>query len=106
MIVASVLDLTFSWGSMAVALVAGVGLGLWFFGGLWWTVNRLPQARRPALLFAGSFFVRTAGVVAGFYFIAGGGLMPVAICMIGFIMTRMFLTRRLGTPVERGPAAA
>ena len=38
----------------------GIGLGIFFFGGLWLTINRLPQSKRPELLtdcagdFAGS----------------------------------------------------
>lgn len=45
-------------------LLAGVALGLFFFGGLWLTVARLTTARHPAILAVASFWIRTA-VVAG-----------------------------------------
>ena len=44
---------------------AGVLLGVLFFGGLWWTVQRGLVSRRPALWFVGSFLLRTSVVLAG-----------------------------------------
>ena len=43
---------------MALALICGAGLGLFYYGGLWWTVRRLQTAQQPGLLFATSFLVR------------------------------------------------
>ncbi|PJF27435.1 MAG: hypothetical protein CUN53_04065 [Phototrophicales bacterium] len=33
-----------------IALMGGMALGAVVFGGLWWTVRRLPTAKSPALL--------------------------------------------------------
>lgn len=46
-----------------IGLLLGVAAGVVFFGGLRWTVSRLPTARRPLLLTSASFLVRTAAVV-------------------------------------------
>ena len=89
-----------SWESLAVAFVAGIGLGLIFFGGLWWTVNRLQQTRLPGLLFASSFVVRSAIVLAGIYFVADGQWQQVASCVVGIIVVRVVLTRRWGPPAD------
>ena len=53
-----------------LALLAGAGLGAFFFGGLWWTVQKGLSSKRPALLFVGSLLLRSGVVLAGFYFMA------------------------------------
>jgi F1F0 ATPase subunit 2 len=84
---------------LGLALVVGVGLGLWFFGGLLWTVGRLPGARHPAPLMLISFVVRAAGVVVGVMWLAGRhGLLPLAAALVGFIAVRMWMLRAWGNP--------
>lgn len=81
---------------LLTAFAAGACLGAFFFGGLWWTVQRLPTTRRPALLFLGSFAVRTAVVLAGIYLVTAGQWLQVISCVAGFIVMRTILTRRWG----------
>lgn len=95
-----------SWASLAVAFAAGIGLGFLFFGGLWWTVNRLQRSRQPGLLFASSFLVRTAIVIVGVYFVTNGQWQQIASCMAGFIIIRFVLTRLWGPAADRKPATA
>ncbi len=38
----------------------GIGLGVFFFGGLWLTMNRLAGSKSPILLTLGSFLFRSA----------------------------------------------
>jgi F1F0 ATPase subunit 2 len=80
---------------LALALLVGAGLGLFFFGGLWLTLRRLPTARRPALLVFGSLFIRLIVTVFGFYLVMGGSWERLIACMVGFILMRLFLVRRL-----------
>lgn len=77
------------------ALVAGAGLGALYFGGLWLTVRRLADARRPALLFASSFAVRTALTVTGFYFVMDGRWERALAALLGFVIVRQLLVSRL-----------
>jgi F1F0 ATPase subunit 2 len=81
------------------ALGVGAGLGLWFFGGLWWTVRQMPVARHPLLLAVGSFAVRTAGVVAGMIGLVGTRhwLLPLA-ALLGFVAVRQVMLSRCGRP--------
>jgi F1F0 ATPase subunit 2 len=51
---------------VALALLAGVALGLFYFGGLWLTVQRVTTSQRPELLALGSFVLRMAVTLAGF----------------------------------------
>ena len=78
---------------LMVALVAGLLLGAVFFGGLWWTVQKGVSSKRPALWFVGSLLVRTSIAVAGFYFIARGHWQRLIVCLIGFVVARLIVTR-------------
>ncbi len=81
------------------ALLMGTGLGLFYFGGLWLTVKRLSQSSQPALLSLASFFVRTAVVVPGFYYVMEGRLALLLAAMTGFLIIRFFLVRLI-SPVQ------
>lgn len=79
--------------TLLAALFAGAGLGLLFFGGLWWTVRRLPGSDRPGLLLGGSFLLRTALVVGGFWLVMGASWQRAAACLLGFLLARTLLVR-------------
>jgi F1F0 ATPase subunit 2 len=79
---------------------AGVFLGAFFFGGLWWTVRTGVAAKRPALLFLGSLLLRTGITVAGFYFVSGGHWQRLLAGLLGFAMVRFIVTRLADPPVE------
>lgn len=76
------------------AASVGVLLGLFFFGGLWWTIRKGLTSKSPALWFLGSIVVRTAVVVAGFYFVSGGAWERILACLLGFIVARFVIVRR------------
>ena len=78
-----------------VALGAGIGFGIFYFGGLWLTVRKLPRMRRPMLLILVSFFGRMAVILVGFYFVMGGDWRRLFVCLVGFLGTRFILSRRL-----------
>jgi len=79
-----------------LAFAAGLALGAFYFITLWRTVKGLPDTPRPVRLILGSFVLRMAVVLPGFYFVMVGEWQRLAIALIGFILMRMFLTRRLG----------
>lgn len=82
---------------LVAAFAAGLVLGAFYFTALWRTVRRLSKAHSPARLMLGSFIVRMAVVMAGFYLIMNGGHWErLAAAMIGFIIIRKILTYRLG----------
>jgi len=78
------------------ALAAGVMLGLLFFGGLWWTVRRLAVTAHPALWMLGSFVLRTAIVLAGFYMVADSRWQNLIAALAGFILARILVQKRTG----------
>ncbi|HRY16699.1 MAG TPA: ATP synthase subunit I, partial [Candidatus Competibacteraceae bacterium] len=54
-----------------LAALSGAVLGLFYFAGLWFTLRQLPGHPHPALWVAGSFILRLAISLSGFYVILG-----------------------------------
>ena len=81
--------------ALAPALAAGALLGAFFFGGLWWTVQKGVSSESPALWFLGSVLLRTGVVLAGFYFVAQAHWSRLAACLLGFVIARVVVVRRL-----------
>lgn len=74
-------------------LVAGVLLGALFFGGLWWTVQKGVASTRSVLWFFVSLLLRTSFTLAGFSFVARGAWQRLLVCLLGFVMARLLVTR-------------
>jgi F1F0 ATPase subunit 2 len=79
--------------SLVLALVMGGVLGAIFFGGLWWTVRKVISSKWPALWLLGSTLLRTGIALAGFYFVAGGHWERLLVCLLGFVIARLIVTR-------------
>ena len=85
---------------LALAWVAGGGLGAVFFGGLWWTVRKSVSSQRPALWLLPSLLLRMSITLAGFYFVSDGHWQRWLLCLLGFIMARLIVTRLTRTSGE------
>ena len=79
-------------------LLAGVLLGVLFFGGLWWTIRMGPPSQWSGLVFSGSFLIRMAVAVAGFYFVSHGNWRKLVACLAGFLLARIAVTRLIRLP--------
>lgn len=87
--------MTEPWIAVPVGLVAGLALGVVFFGGLRWTVERLVDTRRPALVAVGSFALRLAATAGGITALAvAGGWIPVVAAVAGMLAVRTVLIAR------------
>ena len=87
----------------ALAALAGIGLGLIFFGGLWFTVRKGVASDQPALWFMASLLLRMSVVLAGFYFISGGRWERLLACLMGFGLARLIVTWLTLPQDERRP---
>jgi len=85
---------------LTLGLFAGAALGAIFFGGLWWTVRAGLGSKIPAIWFFASFGLRTAVVLAGFYFASHADWRNSLACLLGFLAAR-FGTMRLTRPAAR-----
>ena len=80
---------------LALVWVAGLLLGGFYFGGLWWTVRQGVSSKHPARWFLGSMLARMSIVLLGFYFVGRGDWHRVAACLVGFIIARFIVSLRL-----------
>jgi len=86
--------------SLAPAMATGLLLGMIFFGGLWWTVRKAFSSKQPALWFLGSLLLRISTTLAGFYFVSGGDWERLLVCLVGFFLARLIVTRLTRPQIE------
>ena len=92
--------------AVASALAAGLLLGVFFFGGLWWTVVRGAASQQPAVWFFGSLVLRMSITLVGFYFVGRDHLGRWLACLLGFVLARLIVTRLTRRPPgQRRPPA-
>lgn len=82
---------------LAMGFLSGLLMGLFFFGGLWLSVRRLPDSPNPLLVVFVSFLLRLAVLVLCFYALArSGGWIAVLGAVPGLLLMRMTLVWRFG----------
>lgn len=92
--------------TLATAGLAGVLAGVFYFGGLWWTVRRMPCIRHPLNLYFGSVAVRLGVVLTVFYGVLISYDWPqLAASLVGFIFVRIVLICFLRSASSAGPPA-
>lgn len=80
---------------------AGIGLGFFYFGGLWLTVRQLAKTDQPYLWMGLSFLGRLGLILFGFYLVSDGHWERLLAAIAGFFLTRFILVRRLGNLKEQ-----
>jgi len=92
---------------LPLALVAGILLGLFFFGGLWWTVRRCLASGRAGLWLFASLLLRMSVTLAGFYLVGRDHWQRLLLCVLGFLLARFIVTwLTRPTVAERASRAA
>ena len=84
----------------AGSLAAGLVLGAFFFGGLWWTVVKGLASPRPALWFFGSMLARTGVLLTGFYLVGREDWRRWAVCLLGTVLARVVVKRLTRPPAN------
>jgi len=87
--------------NLMMALLAGVLLGMIFYGGLWWTIRRSVSAKTLNVWLIGSFPFRAIIAVGGFYLVSRGDWRSLLVCLLGFLIARVCVTRLLRAPHKR-----
>ncbi len=86
------------------AAAGGVLLGLFYYLGSWFTLKRLSDSRRPALLVLISFLLRLAVTLVGLYWVTDGEGLRLIAALLGLLLARLITVPRLGpTPPTREP---
>jgi F1F0 ATPase subunit 2 len=86
--------------NLILALIAGFLLGVVFFGGLWWTVQKGLSSKKPAFWFLSSLLIRTSIAISGFYFASDGHWERLLLCLFGFFVMRQIVVRFTRLPEE------
>ena len=81
--------------SLALALIAGALLGVFFFGGLWWTVRKGVTSHWPAFWFLGSLLLRTSVILVGFLLVSEREFVKLLVCFLGFLFAKVTIVARL-----------
>lgn len=81
---------------LIVAFTAGAALGLFFTLHLWGSVRRVTGTDGITLSSVGGFIVRVTVVTAGFYLVMGGRWERLLAALLGFVLVREVMVRRLG----------
>jgi len=92
------------WGWLLAVVVGGV-VSVLYFSGLWWTVQRVPRSRNPALLVAASYLVRTAIAAAALIVVASGDALRVLAGLASFLAVRMVVVRSVRAAGRLTPMA-
>ena len=79
--------------ALVLAGLAGMALGAFFFGGLWWTVRKSLAASQPALWMLPSALLRVGVTLAGFYGVGAGDWRRLVACLVGFVVARQITLR-------------
>ena len=91
---------------VVLAFLGGGLVGLAYFGILWAVVRRIPGARNPALLAAGSFLGRMSLVAAGLVLLMDGSWIRLVAALAGIVTARGLLVRRARAGMPRGEMEA
>lgn len=76
-----------------LVLIIGLLLGIFFFGGLWWTTRKGVVSKYPALWFLGSIVVRVAVTVLVLFYVSKHHWERILICLLGFLIARFIILR-------------
>lgn len=83
--------------ALLIVWFVGLGLGVFFFGGLWWTVRKGLFFAHPALWMLSSLLLRMGFTVGGFYLVllndaVGAAWQRLLLCLLGFLTARLLIT--------------
>lgn len=79
--------------ALVSSFVAGMGISLFYLGGLWLTAHQVPRTDHPHLLMAISFVGRIGLTLVALYLVANSQWQRLLACFLGFFMLRAVLMR-------------
>ena len=79
--------------ALVLSALAGIALGILYFGGLWLTITKMRALKNPGIFLILSFILRTVIVIGGFYLISDVKLERLTVTMLSFFVTRFVFIR-------------
>ena len=77
-------------------LTAGAALGAVYFVSLLWTV-RLHASQETEIRLIPLYVMRFAAAASGFWVVAQQGALPLLLTLLGFLIARLVIQRRMGS---------
>ncbi|MDW7772187.1 MAG: ATP synthase subunit I [Desulfobulbaceae bacterium] len=87
--------------AVMAGVIYGTLLGLFYFGGLWWTVRRVRKVRRSGRFLLLSFVGRSLAAMLCFWVVLQQGPVMFAAAVVSFFLLRTAITALLGRPEQR-----
>jgi len=84
-----------------IGFFVGIILGIVFFGGLYLTIGKLPESKRPSVLFLLSFVLRMAILLGGIYFLSMRGYKEVLFALLGILLIKFAMIFAVKRPKEK-----
>ena len=82
------------WAQLCWLFLAGIGLGLLYFGSLWLSTGKLLHSRHPVIWVLGGFVIRVAIMLPVLYWLSDARWQKLLVCLTGFILARTFVLNR------------
>jgi len=86
---------------LMTAFLVGAAIGAIYFAGLWETVRKLSDTDKPFRRVVLSFALRMILLISGFYLVMQGQWERLVAAMIGLILVREVMVRKLGHASNR-----
>ncbi len=84
-----------NFGELVIVFLIGIGLGVGYFLGLWWTVGRAMRSHYPHRWLIGSAAVRLVLLLVAFWVLMGGRWENLIAALLGFWAARLILNHYL-----------
>ncbi len=73
----------------------GAIIGLFYFGGLWLTLNRLATGKRWWFWLGASFLIRSTITLSAFWLLSGGDWRRIVALLTGFTVVRFLSVKQI-----------
>lgn len=87
-----------NWLELVLSSIFGLGLGVFYFGGLWLTVKNMPHFKYPGFVIVGSFLLRMGVLLLAFYWLLQFHWGYLVVALITLILARLLLMNKIKEP--------
>lgn len=80
---------------MIKSFLIGLVIGLLYFGGLYFSTQKLDDVKSPGFLMIGSFILRMVILIFGLYYLAQTNYQSVLLGFVGIMLVRVVLVTKV-----------
>ncbi|WP_028321103.1 ATP synthase subunit I [Desulfatiglans anilini] len=87
--------------ALAVWLLWGWVVGFFYFGGLYWTLRRLPRRSSPKIFLGLSYVIRVSVALMAFWLVLRRSFIGFLVTFVGFFIARFLVSRWVYTAIGK-----